>query len=105
MADRGFVIADDLKSHHITLKIPSFLGGRSQLTAAEVKESQTIASVRIHVESAIQRVKKYRVLRNIIQLTLNGSIKSNLDFLLPSLQPSTAINPERREKSKYHWNN
>ena len=34
--------------------IPSFLGGINQLTAAEVKESQIIASVRIHVERAIQ---------------------------------------------------
>ena len=34
MADRGFTIESDLN-------IPSFPGGRAQLTAAEVKESQT----------------------------------------------------------------
>ena len=43
MADRGFVIYD----------IPCFLAGRDQLTAAEVKESQSIASVRIHVKRFI----------------------------------------------------
>ena len=50
MTDRGFTIQNELALLHIKLNIPSFLGGRAQLTEAEVKESQTIASVRIHVE-------------------------------------------------------
>ena len=74
MADRGFTIEDDLKPLSVHLNIPSFLGGRDQLSAAEVKESQTIASVRIHVERAIQRVKKFRIIRNEIPLTLHGSV-------------------------------
>lgn len=74
MADRGFTIEDDLEPLGVHLNIPAFLRGRSQLTVAEVKESQTIASVRIHVERAIQRIKKFRVLRNEIPLTLYGSI-------------------------------
>ena len=45
MADRGFTIESDLKDLKVDLNIPSFLGGRAQLTAAEVKESQTIAAV------------------------------------------------------------
>ena len=53
MADRGFVIYDELKELGVLLNIPCFLAGRDQLTAAEVKESQSIASVRIHVERAI----------------------------------------------------
>ena len=47
----------------VDLNIPSFLGGRAQLRAVEVKESQTIASVSIHVERAIQRVKKFKVMK------------------------------------------
>ena len=74
MADRGFTISDDLKPLNVSLNIPHFLSGRTQLTAAEVKESQTIASVRIHVERAIQRVKRFKILRNEIPLTLHGSI-------------------------------
>ncbi|XP_066936169.1 uncharacterized protein [Clytia hemisphaerica] len=74
MADRGFTVADDLSPLGVSLNIPCFLEGRDQLTAAEVKESQTIASVRIHVERAIQRIKKFRILRNEIPLTLHGSI-------------------------------
>ena len=74
MADRGFTIQNELDPLNVRLSIPSFLGGRSQLTTDEVKESQTIASVRIHVERAIQRVKKFRIIRNEIPLTLHGSV-------------------------------
>ena len=50
MADRGFTIESDSKELNVDLNISSFLGWRAQLTTAEVKESHTIASVRIHVE-------------------------------------------------------
>ena len=73
MADCGFTIESDFKELNVDLNMPSFLGGRAQLTAAEVKESQTIASVRIHVERTIQRVKKFKVMRNEMPLTLHGS--------------------------------
>ena len=63
MADRGFTIDEELKQLKVDLNIPAFLGGRSQLTKTEVKESQTIASVRIHVERAISRIKKFRIIR------------------------------------------
>ena len=39
MADRGFTIGNDLKELKLDLNMPTFLGGRAQLTAAEVKES------------------------------------------------------------------
>lgn len=56
-------------------KHSSFPGeGREQLTAADVKESQTIASVRIHVKRAIQRCKSFKILRNEIPLTLHASV-------------------------------
>ena len=60
----------DLKKLKVDLNISSFLGGRAQLTATKVKGSQTIRSVRIHEERAIQRVKKFKVIRKEIPLTL-----------------------------------
>ena len=59
-----------------SLNIPAFLDGREQLIKGEVKESQSIASVRIHVERAIQRVKKFRQLyaMKYVPLVLYGSI-------------------------------
>ena len=50
MGDRGFTIDEALKQLKVDLNIPAFLGGRSQLTKA---------SVRIHVERAISRIKKF----------------------------------------------
>ena len=74
MVDCRFTVTEsDLKELNVDLNMPSFLSGRAQLTAAIVKESQTIASVRIHVERAIQRVKKFKVIRNEMPLTLHGS--------------------------------
>ena len=73
MTDRGFTIQNELAPLNVELKIPSFLDGRAQLTEAEVKESQTIASVRIHFERAITRIKKFKAL-NHIPLTLHGSV-------------------------------
>ena len=57
MADRGFNIQDALKELGVELNIPVFLDGRDQLEEEEVIESQTIASVRIHVERYISRLK------------------------------------------------
>ena len=73
MADRGFTIQNELAPLNFKLNIPLFLGGRAQLTEAEVKESQTIASVRIHVERTITRIKQFKALNHIL-LTYHGSI-------------------------------
>ena len=73
MADRGFTIEGDLKQLNVDLNMLSFLGGRAQLKTAEVKESQTIVSVKIHVERAIQRDKKLKAIRNEMPLILHGS--------------------------------
>ena len=56
-AQMGFTIHDKLARLGVSLNIPAFLGERDYLTKAEVKASKTIASVRMHVERAIQRIK------------------------------------------------
>ena len=74
MADRGFTVENLLKPLGVSLNIPAFLHGREQLTNEEVTQSQTIPSVQIHLERAIQRIKKFRQIRNDIPLVLHGSI-------------------------------
>ena len=74
MADWEFTIADDLKPLNVELNIPAFLSGRDQVTKAEVKGSQSIASLRIHVERAIRRIKTFKLIRNEIPLAFHGSI-------------------------------
>ena len=73
MADRGFTIEDLLTPLGVGLNIPPFLGKRQQMDGAEVVETQQIASLRIHVERAIRRVKEFDILAGIMPATLAGS--------------------------------
>ena len=73
MADQGYTIEDVLTPLGVQLNIPPFLGGRQQLAASEVVDTQQIASIRIHVERAIRRVKDYDILANVMPASLAGS--------------------------------
>ena len=69
MADRGFEI-DDYLPQGVTLNIPPFLEGAPQLTLEKELETRRIASVRVHVERAINRIKNYRILQTVFQLSM-----------------------------------
>ncbi|VDI15694.1 Hypothetical predicted protein [Mytilus galloprovincialis] len=58
MADRGFTIDDLLMSRGAKLIIPPFLGSRDKFTPQEEASTKDIAKHRIHVERAIERMKK-----------------------------------------------
>ena len=81
------------------MNIPVFLGGRDYLTKPEVKASQTIASVRIYVERAIQRIKTYGIIRNEIPLTLHESINQiwTVFCLLTNLTPPLIDESNKKE--------
>ena len=70
MADRGFTIKDILKELNIGLNIPPFMEGRQQLPASEIDEGRRIASLRVHVERAIGRLKTYAICRQTIPISL-----------------------------------
>ncbi|XP_065675685.1 uncharacterized protein LOC136091898 [Hydra vulgaris] len=74
MADRGFTISDHLNTINVKLNIPSFLNGQLQLSKEDATKSQTIASLRIHVERAIRRNKVFCQISNEIPLVFHGSI-------------------------------
>ena len=57
MADRRFDIQYDLALLGVRLNIPPFLKGKSQLTEKELVETRRIASIRIHVECVMERIK------------------------------------------------
>jgi len=69
MADRGFDIKDILP-HGTGLNIPPFKGTRDQMTAAETEETVNIATVRIHVERAIGRIKNYHILDGVLPISM-----------------------------------
>lgn len=62
MADRGFKIKEDLLQYQAYLCIPPSTVMGMQQSANNVKETSRIANVRIYVEQAIGRLKKFRML-------------------------------------------
>ena len=60
MADKGFTIADLLEVRGVSLNIPP-MKLQDQLTERDLLQTRRIASVRIHVERAIRRVKAFKI--------------------------------------------
>ena len=73
MADRGFEIQDLILKHDLLLNIPPFKGSMPSLSMEDVKKTQRIARLRIHVERAIGQVKaRFHIFDNDIPLSLYG---------------------------------
>ena len=73
MADKGFTI-EDLLPLGVTLNIPPFLGSNSQMTAQDVIKTREIASVTIHVERAINKIKNFHLWDSVVPLSLFGVV-------------------------------
>lgn len=69
MADKGFQIQDILPLG-VDLNIPPFLGSDAQMSAEDVVRTQQIASLRIHVERAINKIKNFGIWNGVIPLSL-----------------------------------
>lgn len=75
MADKEFTIEELLTPQNCTLNIPPFLREKPQFSADDVKKTQEIAKLRIHVERAIRRAKEFHLFDSIVPLSLFSSIK------------------------------
>ena len=56
MADKGFDIEEYLIPLGVKLNIPPFLRGKVQFDHGEVVVTRRVASLRIHVERAMERI-------------------------------------------------
>jgi hypothetical protein len=74
IADKGFNVESLFKDIPISINIPTFRITGQQFSREDVQETRRIASEKIHVERAIGRLKKFKILRNIIPITLLDSI-------------------------------
>ncbi|KAG5268330.1 hypothetical protein AALO_G00211380 [Alosa alosa] len=69
LADRGFLIRDELAAYGATLRIPHFTKGKKQLSAQEVDTARQLSRVRIHVERVIGRWKNFKILQTVIPVS------------------------------------
>lgn len=74
MADKGFVLNNILKDTGVSIATPHFLCADGQFTPSQIEDNKKIASLRIHVERHIKRVKEYRLLQSTVPLSIAGSI-------------------------------
>ena len=72
MADKGFDIEDEMPQG-VNLNIPPFLKDQ-QLSVQAENETRKIAAVRVHVERAIQRIKCFRILKNVFPLSMASEL-------------------------------
>ena len=76
MADKGFDIVYDVMSIGVKLNVPPKLKrANTQMPKSHVITTRKIASLRIHVERAIQRIKIYRILSSEVPLSLSHSVE------------------------------
>lgn len=69
MAAKGFTF-EDILPLGVSLSIPPFLGMYDQMLAEDVIATQEIASLRIYVERAINKVKNFQIFDRVIPFSL-----------------------------------
>ena len=70
MADQGFTIKEDLLMHGAELYIPPAARVTEQFDKCSAKKSKQVYNLRIHVEGAINRIKKFHILKNVLPISL-----------------------------------
>ena len=73
MVDKGFTI-QDLLPLGVSLNLPPFLGASSQMAVEDVVKTQALASLRIHVERAINKIKNFHMWDRVIPLHQMGIV-------------------------------
>ena len=80
MADRGFNIRHLLLPKKTSFNISAFSHGKV-LSAKAVKRSRRVASVRIHVERAIRRMKTFKIISGIVPLKLRHCLNQIITII------------------------
>ena len=70
MVDKGFVIQDELASGGAKLTLPHFMNGKKQFTKEASDYNKKIASLRIHVERYMERLKNWHFFDRPIPISL-----------------------------------
>ena len=74
MVDKGFPIRNEVEKLGLVLHIPPMAPGEGQMSGGDVQSTKKIAAHRVHVERAISRAKKFKIVDNRIDLSLWPSV-------------------------------
>ena len=84
MADKGFLIKDELAARQAHLVIPPLPKQKPQFTEMELDQSRSIANLRIHVERFMERIKDYHVFDRAFPISIAKSA-SDIFFIVCAL--------------------
>ena len=70
LANRDFLIEEELAARGAVLRISAFTRAKNQLTGRDIEISRQIAHVRIHLRRVIEQLKKLKVLRLVILICI-----------------------------------
>ena len=93
VADKGFDIGERLKSRKLKLNHPPYMRDKKKFSPDEVVETRRIASLRIHVERAIERklIKNFKALHHqSINMCVVASRLVKVFTFLTTLMPPLA---------------
>ena len=79
MADKVFLIQDELAATQAHLVIPPLLKQKVQSSEGEHDQTRSTAKLRIHVERFMERVKNYRIFDRAFPISMT---KSASDFFV-----------------------
>ncbi|XP_033107229.1 uncharacterized protein LOC117109097 isoform X1 [Anneissia japonica] len=74
MADRGFLIEEELVAMGLQLNSPPVLREKGSFNVNDVIRIQTVAKHRIHIERAIGKIKCFRIFQSAIPIAMFGTI-------------------------------
>ena len=102
MVDKGFLIEEDCNDFAIELIQPPFLRQQQHLKKLEAEKNEMIASARVHVERAIQRIKLYSILKHKLPWELVGRADQILHVVCSLVNLQNPIIDPNRVRYLYH---
>lgn len=74
MTDKGFLIEKEGEEIGLKLNLPPFARSNRQMPHADVRMTKKIAKHRVHVERAIAKIKKFKIVSGKIPISCLGNI-------------------------------
>lgn len=92
LADRGFLIKNDVEEKGAVVHLPSFRKAGQQFTNEELTYSQNLATLRVHVERVIGVLRqKYQILHSVVPISMCNKDFNNEETIFQILTVCCAL--------------